>query len=634
MAEDNQTPRLAGFTVRPAVDETPAGPSDLYKIQSRYRHDFSKDDEALLRIMEIQQAFREAADYTKPMIMLARERGRQAPDREDGNEDEESRERRHRARIGALDQEIRKRKEHGDIEARDIFGRTALVTAARNNDADLVTALARNGAKIQDDGDKPFNALNEAALTGSPASLKALIAAGADIHAGNDEALRAAAVAVNGTDCIEELLRRGARIGAVNEYGETALRRAAAVGRTANVETLIAHGADVNDGALVEAAGMFRDEGDPLPQAGMLPYTGDATSCVRALLDHGADVNKRNRDGHTALIEAAEVKQVGALNLLLAHGADVNAKDPDGQTALMHAVAGQLGVDDASKAACVQALAAHGADLNAADKDGQTALMAAVDARNANAVRILLEHGADPNILDKNGHSALSLAARDGNAEVARLLVEYGARNAATVDVNARDDAGGWTPLMWAVNTNRPDAVRLLLAHGGDPTIVLNDYGDSALRTANLNPDPNDEIQRLMREYAANGHSGGQKTTKLSPSEFARMAGHEDLARLIECGFKPSAAQKRDETVAVIETGGEKLLMDEETLSEKIEELKGGGAASADLDVYRKALEGLHERAAQGAPFGPAPEAGKDSGAAPAPSLDGRQLSAPGYKPR
>jgi uncharacterized protein len=51
---------------------------------------------------------------------------------------------------------------------------------------------------------------------------------------------------------------------------------------------------------------------------------------VRALLDRGADVNAKNKDGFTVLMVAGNAEIV---RLLIDKGADVNAKDNSGRTA-------------------------------------------------------------------------------------------------------------------------------------------------------------------------------------------------------------------------------------------------------------------------------------------------------------
>lgn len=76
----------------------------------------------------------------------------------------------------------------------------------------------------------------------------------------------------------------------------------------------------------------------------------DNPKIVEQLLSSGADINKQNNDGYTALMVAAfsdgrslmighdgrliSVGCVDTIRLLLEKGADVNAKSNDGETAL------------------------------------------------------------------------------------------------------------------------------------------------------------------------------------------------------------------------------------------------------------------------------------------------------------
>ena len=51
---------------------------------------------------------------------------------------------------------------------------------------------------------------------------------------------------------------------------------------------------------------------------------------VRYLLNEGADINAREKLGHTALAEAAYYGHVDVVKELLLHGADINAVSEDG----------------------------------------------------------------------------------------------------------------------------------------------------------------------------------------------------------------------------------------------------------------------------------------------------------------
>jgi ankyrin repeat protein len=66
----------------------------------------------------------------------------------------------------------------------------------------------------------------------------------------------------------------------------------------------------------------------------MLAVVGRSDRSAKALLDHGADVNAKNRGGVTALMIAAATNQADLAQLLVKSGADPAAKDEDGRTAL------------------------------------------------------------------------------------------------------------------------------------------------------------------------------------------------------------------------------------------------------------------------------------------------------------
>jgi ankyrin repeat protein len=89
------------------------------------------------------------------------------------------------------------------------------------------------------------------------------------------------------------------------------------------------------------------------------------TSSVASLLEKGADANASDPDGRTPLIEAAFAGHADTVEALIRGGADVNARDKDGWTALMEA---------ASKGhtETVRVLLASGADLYSKNRFGWT----------------------------------------------------------------------------------------------------------------------------------------------------------------------------------------------------------------------------------------------------------------------
>jgi hypothetical protein len=91
------------------------------------------------------------------------------------------------------------------------------------------------------------------------------------------------------------------------------------------------------------------------------------------------------------LIEAAARGDMALVKTLLEKGAHVNGKDRQGETALVSAATeGHLEL--------VRLLLEKGAELNAKDKEGSTALIRAMDRRHGEVAKLLLAKGADFNL--------------------------------------------------------------------------------------------------------------------------------------------------------------------------------------------------------------------------------------------
>ncbi|HEB74626.1 MAG TPA: ankyrin repeat domain-containing protein [Candidatus Desulfofervidus auxilii] len=116
------------------------------------------------------------------------------------------------------------------------------------------------------------------------------------------------------------------------------------------------------------------------------------------------------------LIQAVILGDVNKVKKLLEQGANVNLRDRNGMTALMLAVRkGQISV--------VKLLLEKEADVNTQDDFmGWTALILASALGYTNIVKLLLENGADVDIKDKNGMTALKYAMKNGHEEIVKLI--------------------------------------------------------------------------------------------------------------------------------------------------------------------------------------------------------------------
>ncbi|KAH9180932.1 hypothetical protein AeNC1_017093 [Aphanomyces euteiches] len=137
------------------------------------------------------------------------------------------------------------------------------------------------------------------------------------------------AAAYGNLEAVQALLRQGVDVNWVNEkeYDMTALHVAAVQGHPSVVKELVANGANI------EARN--KNGNTPLIDAALKGHL----EVVQALLDLGADVNARNEWDDRAHMCASWEGHLDVLKLLLAHGADVNAMNTVRRCSLMHRLA-------------------------------------------------------------------------------------------------------------------------------------------------------------------------------------------------------------------------------------------------------------------------------------------------------
>jgi ankyrin repeat protein len=139
---------------------------------------------------------------------------------------------------------------------------------------------------------------------------------------------------------------------------------------------------------------------------------------VRSLVQNGVDVDYQDaQNDTTALMLACNYGLTEIAAYLVNAGANVNIRNKQGYTALI-AAAGRS--ED-----LVKMLIDHGADVHAKTAEGTTAFTASI--LGALSGRVSIDNGADPNLRAKDGRTALSLARDGGYTETAAFLTEMGA---------------------------------------------------------------------------------------------------------------------------------------------------------------------------------------------------------------
>ena len=130
--------------------------------------------------------------------------------------------------------------------------------------------------------------------------------------------------AVGDVEQMQALVQQGADVNAVDDDGDTALYYALSNGDTDIVDLLLDHGANPN---------ISGTSGNPLHLAADQGWTGVVSSLIR----HGADVDAQQAGGLTASMLAAGTSSTEPLRVLSAAGADLDRLDDDGDSALFYA---------------------------------------------------------------------------------------------------------------------------------------------------------------------------------------------------------------------------------------------------------------------------------------------------------
>ncbi|MBR4592431.1 MAG: ankyrin repeat domain-containing protein, partial [Elusimicrobiaceae bacterium] len=143
---------------------------------------------------------------------------------------------------------------------------------------------------------------------------------------------------------------------------------------------------------------------------------GDLEGLKQELRRGDLRVNAADQNGNALLMHACKEGKDDMVSMLLANGANVNRQDKDGMTALMYAREPSTG----------KMLLDNGAAVNIKDKNGKTALMYAADC-HPDLVKVLLDNGAAVNLQDKDGNTALMRSVKSANSEVTQIFLDYNA---------------------------------------------------------------------------------------------------------------------------------------------------------------------------------------------------------------
>jgi ankyrin repeat protein len=184
-------------------------------------------------------------------------------------------------------------------------------------------------------------------------------------------------------------------------------------------------------------------------------------------------------------MKAAILGQNKSIRTLLNKGADIHARDKNGNTALAWAISKH----DFAKT--VKLLLQHEAKVDEKNNEGITPLMWAAALGLNNSVKLLLEKQANPNLLDNKGKSAFTWAVQNGHLDTAHLLLDSGRgkrkkisfyvpgmfifnlpekfeHSGIKLDIEKPISEEGENPLMLAIRFNNLSLVKRLIEMGSN----------------------------------------------------------------------------------------------------------------------------------------------------------------------
>ncbi|XP_036927611.1 ankyrin repeat and SOCS box protein 2-like isoform X3 [Acanthopagrus latus] len=223
-----------------------------------------------------------------------------------------------------------------------------------------------------------------------------------------------------------------------NKDGWIPLHDAAFCGQTECLKILLrAHPGSVDKRTLQEQTAL------------LLAVSCEHSSCVRCLLEAGADPDISSKNKETPLYKACELESVDMVSLILSYGATVNQRCGQGWTALHEAVS-------RDNTDICEMLIRAGASINPPNTYSITPLIVAAQRGQMRALCYLIGKGADVNMQTCDGVTALHEASKNGHKEVVAVLLTKNA------DANKPTNSG-LLPLHVAAQYGHHDLVSLLV---------------------------------------------------------------------------------------------------------------------------------------------------------------------------
>ncbi|PQQ00734.1 E3 ubiquitin-protein ligase KEG-like isoform X1 [Prunus yedoensis var. nudiflora] len=209
---------------------------------------------------------------------------------------------------------------------------------------------------------------------------------------------------------------------------------------------------------------------------------------VDAILEHReANVDVLDKDGDPPLVFALVAGSPECVRALINRGANVRSRLREGFGPSVAHVCAYHGQPD-----CMRELLMAGADPNAVDEEGESVLHRAVAKKYTDCALVVLENGGSKSmsVLNSEKYTPLHLCVATWNVAVVRRWVEVATPEEIADAIDIPSSVGTALCMAAALKKDHEiegrEMVHILLASGGDPTAQDAQHGRTALHTASM----------------------------------------------------------------------------------------------------------------------------------------------------
>ena len=509
-----------------------------------------------------------------------------------------------------------------DISAKDNEGKLPLDLALDGEHA-LVVSVLLEAVDLNAKEHLGWTALNWAILSGNKTRVRELVAKGAKIGEGCQNAIELCLLLEDME--MFDIVRAAGGVDAANSRGDTALMGVSRRGDERIVDILLANQANTNVADKQRGYTPLRlaaennhrrivkkliankaklDTVDILGDTALIRASlRGNVGLVQDLIDAGADLNIAGAGGMTALMWAVYWEEKETAQALLAGGADVSITNNAGLSALAWAVLRnkpdllQLVLDNFDNSTDTgQADLRHALRLavQREDKDLQKILLPHLDEDDALAVALQQQADLVPRDMVKD---ILIAAQQNDLSDNARLAVaeEQADYHLQWIINNDRPDilekllqlpfdldapdANGFNPVMHALR-KEPPVLEMLLSHGADPNVLSNGFPPIISATISGNKDAVKTLLYWRANLEATDSNGNTALMR------AAAGGYFEIAELLLlAGADPHHVNEKGEDALTLAARGE-----HQDIANMLRKAKGVEASLLD-NANRTALQ-------------------------------------------